>query len=56
MRGQALTVHGWLYGVHDGLLRDLGMTISSNDEIAPKLAASLARYEHSENGAITDLR
>jgi carbonic anhydrase len=22
-RGQALTVHGWIYGIHDGLLRDL---------------------------------
>ena len=23
-RGQPLTVHGWIYGLHDGLLRDLG--------------------------------
>jgi carbonic anhydrase len=22
-RGQPLTVHGWIYGIHDGLLRDL---------------------------------
>jgi carbonic anhydrase len=43
-RGQELTVHGWLYGVNDGLIRDLGMTISGNNEIAPKYAASLARY------------
>lgn len=28
-RGQTLHVHGWLYGVHDGLLRDLGPTLSS---------------------------
>ncbi len=25
-RGQALAVHGWIYGVEDGLLRDLGCT------------------------------
>jgi F420 biosynthesis protein FbiB-like protein len=25
-RGQALSVHGWIYGVHDGLLRDLGIS------------------------------
>ena len=25
-RGQALTVHGWIYGIHDGLLRDLKVT------------------------------
>ncbi len=26
-RGQDLKVHGWVYGVHDGRVRDLGMTI-----------------------------
>src|SRR5690348_3422591 len=25
-RGQPLAVHGWIYGLHDGLLRDLGTT------------------------------
>ena len=47
-RGQELTVHGWLYGVHDGLIRDLGMTVSSSEEIAPKYAASLQRYADPE--------
>jgi carbonic anhydrase len=28
-RGQELTVHGLVYGLHDGLLRDLGMSASS---------------------------
>jgi len=28
-RGQALTVHGWIYGIQDGLLRDLRFTASS---------------------------
>ena len=27
-RGQELAVHGWVYGVHDGKVRDLGMTIN----------------------------
>jgi carbonic anhydrase len=27
-RGQPLTIHAWAYGVHDGRLRDLGMTVS----------------------------
>jgi carbonic anhydrase len=27
-RGQELHVHGWIYGIKDGLIRDLGMTIS----------------------------
>ena len=26
-RGQELDVHGWIYGLEDGLLRDLGVTI-----------------------------
>lgn len=28
-RGQELTVHGWIYGLEDGLLRDLGLKLSS---------------------------
>jgi carbonic anhydrase len=27
-RGQELAVHGWIYGLHDGLLRDLDTTIT----------------------------
>lgn len=44
-RGQSVTVHGWVYGLQDGLLSELGMTVSSADELAPHLQASLARYE-----------
>jgi len=32
-RGQELAVHGWIYGVHDGLIHDLNLTVSSADEI-----------------------
>ena len=28
-RGQELTVHGWIYGLEDGLLRDLGVSIDN---------------------------
>ncbi|HKS08781.1 MAG TPA: carbonate dehydratase [Pyrinomonadaceae bacterium] len=28
-RGQELVVHGWIYGLQDGLLRDLGISIDS---------------------------
>jgi carbonic anhydrase len=35
-RGQQLTVHGWIYALKDGLLRDLGLTIESPDEIPPE--------------------
>lgn len=33
-RGQELTVHGWIYGLRDGLLRDLKVSASSADEAA----------------------
>jgi carbonic anhydrase len=28
-----LTVHGWIYGVEDGLLRDLALSLSSTAEM-----------------------
>jgi carbonic anhydrase len=31
-RGQALSVHGWVYALKDGLVRDLGVTVSSAEE------------------------
>jgi carbonic anhydrase len=31
-RGQELVVHGWIYGLQDGLLRDLGISIDKADE------------------------
>lgn len=27
-RGQALTIHGWIYDIHDGLIQDLGVSVS----------------------------
>ena len=33
-RGQALAVHGWVYGLRDGLLRDLRTTVDSAAAIA----------------------
>ena len=33
-RGQALTVHGWIYGLEDGLLRDLDLAVGGEAEQA----------------------
>jgi carbonic anhydrase len=38
-RGQKLTVHGWIYALEDGRLRDLNMTVSDLKE-APKVYAA----------------
>jgi carbonic anhydrase len=32
-RGQAVTVHGWVYGLRDGLLQDLEMSVSAPDSV-----------------------
>ena len=32
-RGQPLSVHGWIYGLQDGLLRDLGMCVTGAEEL-----------------------
>jgi carbonic anhydrase len=41
-RGQALTVHGWIYDVHDGLLRDLGCTASNPEQLVDAYERALA--------------
>ena len=41
-RGQALAVHGWIYGLSDGLLRDLSMCVNGEHELAQCYEASLA--------------
>ena len=46
-RGQPLTSHSWIYGLKDGLLRDLGLTVSNAEDLATKLPQSLVRYEES---------
>jgi len=32
-RGQPLAVHGWIYSLQDGLLRDLDLTIEATDQL-----------------------
>ncbi|MBN9461286.1 MAG: carbonate dehydratase [Burkholderiales bacterium] len=41
-RGQALSVHGWIYGLRNGLLRDLGVTAQSHREFEGRYEAALA--------------
>ena len=44
-RGQELAVHGWIYGIRDGLLRDLNITVTSLDEAQQSYDAALAALE-----------
>jgi len=40
-RGQALSVHGWIYGLQDGLLRDLKMASSNMKEAGENYRAAI---------------
>jgi len=44
-RGQPLTVHGWIYGLKDGLLRDLNTSVANAKEAAVNYQAALAALE-----------
>jgi carbonic anhydrase len=41
-RGQSLAVHGWVYGLKDGLVRDLDFTVTAPGEIPPNYDFALA--------------
>lgn len=38
--GRTLAVHGWVYGLADGLIRDLGVSADDPDELAERYAAA----------------
>lgn len=40
-RGQELSVNGCVYGLRDGLLKDLGVSVSTEEEIEPRVAQAL---------------
>jgi Carbonic anhydrase len=44
-RGQKLSVHGWIYGVADGLLRDMGLVVTGSEDIASQYQAALERIK-----------
>jgi len=48
LRGQPLTVHGWIYGLKDGLIRNLGLTVSAVEEFEPHYRAALSTVESGE--------
>ena len=40
-KGQTVVVHGWVYGLHNGLLQDLAFTVNSTDDVAPAYQRAL---------------
>ncbi len=43
-RGQPVAVHGWIYSVNDGLLRDLGLCVAGVRELVPAYQAAIAGH------------
>jgi len=44
-QGQELTVHGWVYGLKDGLMNDLGLTVSEPEGIDSLYTSALHRLQ-----------
>jgi carbonic anhydrase len=45
-RGQKVTVHGWVYGLRDGLLKDLQVSMDRSDVVVDIFRAAIKRYPH----------
>ncbi len=50
-RGQEVSVHGWVYGLTDGLLKDLEVTMSGPEHVVQMFSAALKRYPRAATGA-----
>lgn len=43
-RGQQIAVHGWVYGLKDGLLKDLGINVHSAEQVMDEFRLAIRRY------------
>jgi carbonic anhydrase len=50
-RGQQVVVHGWVYGLHNGLLEDLSMTVAGSYDVVPAYERALALVRERHAGA-----
>lgn len=42
-RNQPLTVHGWVYGVEDGLARDMGVSVANPEELSDRYKSVISK-------------
>jgi carbonic anhydrase len=47
-RGQELTVHAWIYGLADGIVRDLGFSVSKADHVQMAYDAAIGALHHAQ--------
>ena len=43
-RGQKVAVHGWCYGLKDGLVKDMGVTMQGPSDVVPVFRNAFRRY------------
>lgn len=49
-RGQPVAVHGWVYGLSDGLLKDLRVTMDRPETVVEVFGAAIKRYPRMASG------
>ncbi|MBB1076483.1 carbonate dehydratase [Rhodoferax sp. 4810] len=49
-RGQKVAVHGWCYGLADGLVKDLGVTMQASHEVVDVFGNAFKRYPRGLGG------
>ncbi|MCL4699075.1 MAG: carbonic anhydrase, partial [Burkholderiaceae bacterium] len=49
-RGQKVSVHGWVYGLSDGLLKDLQVTMDRPETVVQVFGAAIKRYPRQAGG------
>jgi carbonic anhydrase len=45
-RGQSLSVHGWVYSLADGRVREMGIDVSAPEQLAQKYQDALTKITH----------
>ena len=48
-RGQNVSIHGWVYGLKDGLIKDLDVTMSKADAVVSVFGNAIKRYPRAES-------
>lgn len=51
-RGQAVTIHGWIYGLENGLLRDLGVSMNRGTAVRDTAQDAFGRLAAEEGGVV----
>jgi carbonic anhydrase len=51
-KNQPLTVHGWVYGLDDGLLRDLGISLANPEELSERYEAVIG-HRYRKTGTVS---